>query len=53
VEEVATTEVPPDVSPMPVGFYVVIWMSVFMAITWGMMHLFGTHRQNEQAHRRD
>jgi hypothetical protein len=47
VEEVATTEVPEDVSPMPMGFYLVIWMSVFMVVTWGMMHVFGTHRQNQ------
>jgi len=38
-----------DVSPIPVGMYVVVWISVFMAVTWGMMHLFGTHRRNREA----
>jgi len=49
VEEQAGTEVPVDVSPIPVGMYVVVWISVFMAVTWGMMHLFGTHRRNREA----
>lgn len=31
-------------SPMPMQVYWVLWMGVFVVLTWGMMHLFGSHR---------
>ncbi len=47
MEEQASTEAPPaDVSEMPIAFYGVIWIGVFAVVTWGFMHVFGTHRSN-------
>jgi len=47
-EQPHTTEPAPDVegvaSPIPPGFYWGAWVGVFAVLTWGMMHLFGTHR---------
>mgnify|MGYP000657214089 CR=1 FL=1 len=40
-----TTEAPPQVSPVPPAFYWSAWIGVFAVLTWGMMHLFGSHRQ--------
>jgi hypothetical protein len=43
----ATTEqAPPEgvASPVPPAMYWSVWVGVFVVITWGMMHLFGTHR---------
>lgn len=45
MEEQASTEAPVEVSDVPAGMYMVLWISVFMVLTWGMMHLFGTHRR--------
>jgi len=39
-----TAQTPPDVSPIPAAFYWTAWIGVFAVLTWGMMHLFGTHR---------
>lgn len=43
----ASTEAddPGVASPVPMGLYWPLWIGVFGVVTWGMMHLFGTHRQ--------
>ena len=41
--EVGLTE--GQASDVPAGFFWPLWIGVFAAVTWGMMHLFGSHRK--------
>lgn len=43
-ETVAADPDPGVATPVPMGLYWPLWFGVFAVLTWGMMHLFGTHR---------